>query len=58
MTRVEHIEYHKRLHKELDILIADWISHTTGLPSRNTVHDLMSWSYQQTLEPSEDTNAQ
>lgn len=53
MTKAEHIERHKLLHKMLDELIADWIQHTKCLPSQNTVLELMQWSNQQCKEPQE-----
>lgn len=53
MTKEEHIERHKLLHRYFDELVADWIGHTTGLPSKHTIYELMRWSYQQTLNPTE-----
>lgn len=53
MTKEEHIKKHKELHKSFDELLADWISHTEGLPSKNTIMDLMKWSHGQTIEPTE-----
>lgn len=53
MTVQEHIERHKLLHKNLDELIADFITHTTKLPSTTTVMELMKWSYEQTTNPTE-----
>ena len=50
----EHIERHKELRKSLDELIADFIRHTKGLPSRTTVLELMSWSFEQTKNPTHD----
>lgn len=51
MTKTEHIERHELLHKHLDELIADFITHTGGLPSKTTLMAFMHWSYQQTIEP-------
>ncbi len=46
-----HRERHALLHKHLDELVADFITHTDGLPSKSTVFELIEWSYQQTLNP-------
>ena len=54
MTREEHIQRHKELHKSLDELAADWIRHTKAYPSSATVMQLMSWSYEQTIKPTEE----
>ena len=51
MTRDEHIERHKLLHKHLDELIADFIDHTGKLPSKTNLIEFMEWSNQQTIEP-------
>lgn len=56
MTSDEHRERHKVLHRELDELIADFIWHAGGLPSLNTIQDLMHWSYLQTKTPTEVEN--
>ena len=53
MDKDEHIRRHKLLHKMLDELVADWINQTNCLPSQNSVMDLMQWSHQQTIEPTE-----
>lgn len=39
-----HLERHKVLHEALDELVADWITANEGLPSQNTIMDLMQWS--------------
>lgn len=54
MTKEEHIARHKELHKSLDELMADMILHTKALPAQTIVIDLMHWSYQQTLNPTEE----
>jgi hypothetical protein len=46
-----HKERHKRLHKNLDELVADYIRHNDSLPSKTSVIDLMVWSFRQTNEP-------
>ncbi len=51
MIKEKHIERHKELHAALDELMADWLTHTKCLPSKNTVMDLAAWSHQQTIEP-------
>lgn len=58
MTREEHIERHKMLHEYFDELLADWISHTSNLPSKATVYELMQWSYRQTINPTEEERAE
>lgn len=54
MNKEEHMDRHKILHKELDELVADFINHTKGLPSATTVIQLMSWSLEQTANPTEE----
>jgi hypothetical protein len=49
----EHKARHETLHKNLDELVADFLDHTEALPSRTTVMELMEWSHQQTLSPTE-----
>ncbi|MBU0599120.1 hypothetical protein KKF61_09135 [Patescibacteria group bacterium] len=55
MTKEEHIERHKELHKKLGELVADWLG---GEPEHFledlTVLDLLDWSKQQTVEPEND----
>lgn len=48
-----HKKRHEELHKCLDELVADWIEHTKGLPSKCSVLELMLWSHEQTLNPTE-----
>lgn len=52
-TYEEHRERHLKLHRMLDELCADWIWETGGMPSKATVLDLMNWSHDQTLDPSD-----
>jgi len=54
MNKEEHIARHEILHRELDELVADMITHTKMLPSKTTVMELMQWSCQQKSEPAED----
>ena len=51
MTRKEHIQTHKGLHRILDLLVADFIATTERLPSETSVMELMSWSHKQTENP-------
>jgi hypothetical protein len=51
MTHEEHIQRHKDLHAKLDELAADFIMHTGKLPSRTTLTELMTWSHEQTQNP-------
>lgn len=53
MTQEKHKERHLILHKELDELVADFISHTDKLPSTSTIMDLMTWSFEQTKNPTD-----
>ena len=51
MLKKLHIQRHIELHKNLDELVADFITHTKNLPSKTTIIELMKWSHSQTLEP-------
>ena len=51
MDEKEHIIKHKELHKAFDELMADFISHTTKLPSNTNLMELARWSHQQTVKP-------
>jgi len=51
MTEEEHKERHKLLHRELDELIADFISQTEKMPSKTNLIELMAWSFEQTKKP-------
>ena len=53
MKTEEHKERHKELHNMLDELIADFISHTEKLPSKTTLNELMTWSFEQTKNPTD-----
>jgi hypothetical protein len=52
MKKEDHIKRYTELHKSLDELVADWITHTRGLPSKSSIFDLMMWSSQQCDNPS------
>ena len=54
MTKEEHIEIHKDLHKKLDELVADFLTHTEKLPNSTTLLDFMTWAHEQTLDPTPD----
>ena len=43
----EHWQRHKELHRALDELVADWIAHTNGLPSKASLLEFMMWSAEQ-----------
>jgi len=47
----DHKIRHVELHKCLDEIIADFISHTNKMPSKTKVLELMDWSYKQTIKP-------
>lgn len=49
----EHRKRHVLLHRMLDELAADWIWEAEGMPSRATVAELMLWSHEQTINPSD-----
>lgn len=52
--RGDHRERHVMLHRYLDELLADYLTHNrTALPSHTPISDLMTWSHQQTIEPTE-----
>ena len=53
MTHEQHRARHVELHKMVDELVADWISHTRGRPSQSTVLELLEWSAAQAVEPTE-----
>jgi hypothetical protein len=53
---MKHATIHKRLHKCLDELVADWINQTDKFPSQATVMDLITWSYEQTKNPTDPPN--
>ena len=48
MTKGEHAERHKMLHKALDELAADWANEVKGVFSKASILDLMTWSAQET----------
>jgi len=51
-----HLERHQQLHRSLDELVADWLSHNRDKrPSSSTVLELMQWSHMQTQLPTEHT---
>ena len=54
MSKEEHKQRHVELHKTLDELLADFLRHTNKFPSKTPIIDLMSWSHEQTIEPTEE----
>jgi len=53
MDKEKHKQIHIELHKRLDELLADYISHTEKLLSKSTLLEVMKWSFQQTKNPTE-----
>lgn len=51
MTKEDHIKRHKKLHKCLDELAADYLDQTGRLLHAITVMELISRSYRQTVQP-------
>lgn len=52
MTFAEHKARHVELHKALDELAADFLTHNPGkMLSTTTVMELVRWSHQQTTDP-------
>jgi len=49
----EHRARHIELHRWLDELVADWVSHTGKFPSTSTVMELIEWSHKETESPTE-----
>ncbi len=54
MDKQKHKIRHIELHKKLDELLADYIEHTGKLLSESTIMDVMKWSHEQTINPSEE----
>lgn len=50
MDKSEHIKRHKELHKAFDELLADAIEHGNFIPTRDTIFELIRWSYTQCNE--------
>lgn len=55
MTPEEHKQRHQELHRALDELAADFFGQTGKLPSQSTIMELIQWSHQQTISPTEHT---
>ena len=51
MNLEDHKARHVELHQKFDELLADFIAHTGDLPSQTSVMEFMTWSHEQTLEP-------
>jgi len=54
MNREEHIKKHQELHKSLGELLVDFITHTKYLPLETPIMTLVTWSYKQTTNPTEE----
>ncbi len=50
MTKEEHQKHHELLHHYLDEIVADYMTNSIGLPSKNTILDLMMWSNKQAFQ--------
>lgn len=57
MKKSDHIERHKVLHSCFDELLGDFISHTSKMPSKTTVMELLKWSYSQSENPTVEKTA-
>ena len=51
MDKKIHIQIHKDLHRNLDSLVADYISCNEKGLKETSVIELIKWSYQQTINP-------
>ena len=57
MTREEHMKRHEELHKSLDELVADYVSHTYNFSGKwkslsdTSIMELMTWSASQMTNP-------
>jgi hypothetical protein len=56
LTPEQHKQRHIELHKALDELLADFIQITGKMPSQLSLKELMEWSHEQTLNPTEKAN--
>ena len=57
MTPEEHKARHVLLHKHLDELFADWITHEPSASFSCPLIDLINWSHGQTRQPTESAQA-
>lgn len=55
LTKTEHKDRHMVLHQSLDELVADYVTHEKKFGSLSTasIMDLIKWSNQQTINPTE-----
>lgn len=57
LTPEQHKQRHIELHKALDELAADWLDHQSSnslrMFSNTTIAELMEWSHEQTINPTE-----
>ncbi len=49
-----HKRRHKLLHKHLDELFADWITHIHKSPTDLTILELLTWANEQCTNPTQD----
>ena len=50
---IEHKQEHIKLYNLLNLLCQDYVTHTGKMLSDTNLYDLLIWSYDQTLKPSE-----
>ena len=53
MQTTKHRERHEFLNSALDELVGDFIAHTHHSISKTTVAELMWWSHEQSINPTE-----
>lgn len=54
ITKEEHQAVHQELHGKLDLLLADFFRHhPSNSLQKTTLLELVVWSHQQVLEPTE-----
>jgi len=53
ISKEDHKKIHEELFEALDILVADFIFHTSKLPSKTTLMKFMEWSAEQKKNPTE-----
>jgi hypothetical protein len=51
MDKEAHRQRHIELHRALDELLADFITHTGQRPSQTTLLQFLEWSHKQTVDP-------
>ncbi len=55
LPKEEHRKIHVELHRNLDLLLADFVAHMLSKepPLTRPIKVLLDWSYQQTIDPDE-----